>query len=103
METTITITKVLTTTQDGLVDVIKKIYYNLLATKGGETHLITDFFVELDSADPNAFIPYTSLTKGQVEAMITSSSSYQGLLSHVEKILDGKIAEKSLVQKPLPF
>jgi hypothetical protein len=103
METTIEIVRVLTHTQDNLQDVVKRIYYNLTGTKSGVSYTSQNHWVDLSAADPNNFIPYSQLTKPQLEAMITSSSSYTGLKSHIERTLDDKIAETSLTEKPLPF
>jgi hypothetical protein len=103
METTIEIVRVLTHTQDNLQDVVKRIYYNLTGTKSGISYTSQNHWVDLSSADPNNFIPYSQLTKPQLEAMITSSSLYTGLKSHIERTLDDKIAETSLTEKPLPF
>lgn len=103
METTIEIVRVLTHTQDNLQDVVKRIYYNLTGTKSGVSYTSLNHWVDLSAADPNNFIPYSQLTKPQLEAMITSSSSYTGLKSHIERTLDDKIAETTLTEKPLPF
>lgn len=99
----IEVRSIVTGSQGDLVDVVKRVEFDVIAADQGETHRVPCTKV-FDSADPSNFTPLDQLTESQVVAWLEEDDA---LVANAKEVamasLARRLEESSLQRPPLPW
>ena len=88
---------------NGISDVVRRVSFDVQGSEEGQ-HFSLPQTVELANPDSASFKPFSEITEADVVAWVEANfSQMERVKTHIQYVLDRRVAEGLLEVKPLPW